>query len=111
MFNGLNNDKQSAQIMLDRTFVDLFLKKVISWNMKNCSLKHTIKNCIICQIENKNILHCVQTLQMGDKMFSVVQKLSNKGFYGRLNVISAVNDAPANDVMYHSTCWVMLKQR
>ena len=35
MFNGLNNDKQSAQIMLDRTFVDLFLKKVISWNMKN----------------------------------------------------------------------------
>ena len=38
------------------------------------------KLCIICQIENKNILYCVQTLQMGDKMLSVAQKLSNKGF-------------------------------
>ena len=36
--------------------------------------------CLICQIEKKNILHCIQTLQMGDKMLSVVQKLSNKGF-------------------------------
>ena len=44
-------------------------------------------------------------------MLSVAQKLSNKGFYRRLNVISAVNDAPANDVMYHSTCWVLLKEK
>ena len=44
-------------------------------------------------------------------MFSVAQKLSNKGFYGRLNVISAANDAPTNDGMYHSTCWVMLKEK
>ena len=69
------------------------------------------KLCLICQIENKNILHCIQTLQMGDKMLSVAQKLSNKGFYRRLNVISAANDAPANDVMYHKTCWVMLKEK
>ena len=48
---------------------------------------------------------------MGDKMFSVAQKLSNKGFYYRLNVVSAANDAPANDDMYHSTCWVMLKEK
>ena len=52
----------------------------------------------------KKILHCIQTLQMGDKMLSVVQKLSNKGFYRRLNVISAANDAPADDVMYRNTC-------
>ena len=48
---------------------------------------------------------------MSDKMLSVVQKLSNKGFYRRLNVISAVNDAPANDVMYHGTCRVLLKEK
>ena len=47
---------------------------------------------------------------MGDKMLSVVQKLSNKGFYRRLNVISAANDAPAEDVMYRNTCWVKLKE-
>ena len=39
---------------------------------------------------------------MGDKMLSVAQKLSNKGFQRCLNVISATNDALANDVMYHS---------
>ena len=44
---------------------------------------------------------------MGDKMLSVAQKLSNKGFYRPLNA----DDAPANDVMYHSTCWVMLKEK
>ena len=84
--------------------------------MKNCrcrefSLKHKIRNCIICQIENKNILHCIQTLQMGDKMLFVAQKPSNKGFYRRLDVISAAKDAPANDIMYHNTCWVMLKEK
>ena len=60
------------------------------------------KLCLICQIENKNILYGIQTLQMGDKMLSVAQKLSNKGFQRCLNVISATNDALANDVMYHS---------
>ena len=69
------------------------------------------KLCLICQIENKNILHCIQTLQMGDKTLSVAQKLCNKGFYRRLNVISAANDASANDVMYHNTCWVMLNEK
>ena len=44
---------------------------------------------------------------MGDKMFSVARKLSNKGFYGRLNVISAANHTPANDAMCHNTCWVI----
>ena len=69
------------------------------------------KLCIICQIKNKNILHCIQTLQMGDKVIFVAQKLSNKGFYRRLNVISAAYDAPVNDVMYHNNCWVMLKEK
>ena len=48
---------------------------------------------------------------MGDKMFSVARKLSNKGFYGRLNVISAANHTPANDAMCHNTCWVILKEK
>ena len=69
------------------------------------------KLCIICQIENKNILHCIQTLQMGNKMISAAQKYSSKGFYRRLNVISAASDAPVNDFMYHNTCWVMLKEK
>ena len=68
------------------------------------------KLSIICQIENKNILHCVQTLQMGDKMLSLAQKLSNNGFYRRFNTISAANDAPGNDVMYHNTCQVNAKR-
>ena len=48
---------------------------------------------------------------MGDKMLSIAQKLSNKGFYRCLNVISVANDAPAIDVMYHNACWVMLKEK
>ena len=47
---------------------------------------------------------------MGDKMLSVAQKLSNKGFYRRFNTISAANDAPANDAMYHNSCWVNVKR-
>ena len=50
-------------------------------------------------------------MQMGDKMLSVAQKLSNKGFYRRLNTISAANDAPASDVMYHNICWVNAKRK
>ena len=69
------------------------------------------KLCIICQIENKNILHCIYTLQMHNKMLSVAQKFSSKDFYKRLNSISAANDVTANDVMYHNTCWVMLKEK
>ena len=68
------------------------------------------KLCIICQIENKNILHCVQTLQMGGKMVSVAQKLSDKGFYRRPNNISVTNEAPVNDAMYHKSCWVNAKR-
>ena len=69
------------------------------------------KLCMICQIESKNVLRCIQTLQMGDKMLLVVQKLSNKSFYRWLNTISAATDAPANDVIYHNTCSAMLKEK
>ena len=69
------------------------------------------KLCIICQMENKNILCCDQTLQMGDKMLSAAQKLLNKGFYRHLNTISAANNSPVNDVMYHNTCWVNAKRQ
>ena len=60
--------------------------------------------------KTKQTLHCVQTLQMGDKMLSVAQKFSNKGVYRHLNLISAADDVPVNDVMYHNTCWVNAKR-
>ena len=50
-FNSLKNDKQSAQIILDRKVGRPSLNKVISWNMKNnwcCedrSVNHIIRNC------------------------------------------------------------------
>ena len=44
-------------------------------------------------------------------MLFVAQKRSNKGFYMCLNVISAANDAHANDVIYHNTYRVMLKEK
>ena len=78
---------------------------------KSQSELYNKKLCIICPIEKKKqTLHCVQTLQMGDKMLSVAQKLSSKGVYRRLNLMSAANDVPANDVMYHNTCWVNAKR-
>ena len=39
------------------------------------------------------------------------EKLSSKGFYRRLNRISAAHDAPADDGMHRNTCWVMLKEK
>ena len=44
-------------------------------------------------------------------MLFVAQKRSDKGFYMCLNVISAANDAHANDVIYHNTYRVMLKEK
>ena len=116
-FNSLNNDKQSAQTMLDRKVGRPSFKQGNQLEYeeqpmlrRSQSEPYNKKLCIICQIENKNILHCVQTLQMGYKMLSVAQKVSNKGFYRRLNTISAANDAPVNDVMYHNSCWVNAKR-
>ena len=47
---------------------------------------------------------------MGDKLLSVAQKLSNKGFYRRLSTISTANDALANDVTYQNTYLVNAKR-
>ena len=110
-FNSLNNDKQSAQIMLDRKVSRPSFKQGNQLEYeeqpmlrRSQSEPYNKKLSIICQIENKNILHCVQTLEIGDKMLSLAQKLSNNGFYRRFNTISAANDAPGNDVIYHNTC-------
>ena len=74
------------------------MKNNQSWEDVVWTIPYNKKLCIICQIENKNILHCAQTcVQMGDKMFSLFRCPS---------AISVANDAPANDVMYHNTCWV-----
>ena len=42
---------------------------------------------------------------------NVIGSSETLGFYGHLNVKSPANDAPANDVMYHNTCWVMLEEK
>ena len=77
-FSSLNNDKQSAQIMLDRKVGRPSFKQGNQLEYegqpmlrRSQSEPYNKKLWIICQIENKNILHCVQTFQMGDQMRSV----------------------------------------
>ena len=51
-FNSLNNDKQSAQIMLDRKVGRPSLNKVMSWNMKNnrCCEDRSLNHTIFCTV-------------------------------------------------------------
>ena len=39
-------------------------------------------------------------------MLSVSENLLDKSFFRRLNSIPKVDDAVANEVVYHDTCWV-----
>ena len=43
-------------------------------------------------------------------MLLMSEKLSDKGFFRRLNSISSAADALANDVMYHNLCWADAKK-
>ena len=44
-------------------------------------------------------------------MLLVSEKLSDKGFFRRLNSISSAADAIASDVMYHNLCWADAKKK
>ena len=56
-------------------------------------------------------MHVVQTKETGKLMLLVSEKLSDKGFFRRLNSISSAADALANDVMYHNLCWADAKKK
>ena len=65
-FNGLNNDKQSAESMLDRKFGRLSFKQGNQLEyekqpmLRRSQSEPYNKKLFVCQVKNKNILHCVQ---------------------------------------------------
>ena len=46
----------------------------------------------------------------GKHMLVVSENLSDKSFFRRLNSIPKADDAVANDVVYHDTCWIKAKR-
>ena len=56
-------------------------------------------------------LHLVQTKEASKLMLSVSEKLSDKGFFRKLNSISSAANAIANDVMYYNFCWADVKKQ
>lgn len=65
--------------------------------------------CIICQADGGK-LHKVCFKRTGEKMLEVASKLPDRSFFLRLNSIPNANDAVANDVQYHLTCWVVAQR-
>ena len=43
-------------------------------------------------------------------MLVTSEKLPDKSFFRRLNSITKADDAVANDVVYHGTCWIKAKR-
>ena len=43
-------------------------------------------------------------------MLVISEKLRDKSFFRRLNSIPKADDAVANDVVYHDTCWIKAKR-
>ena len=39
-------------------------------------------------------------------MLQVVKEIEDKGFFIRLNTIPNPEDAFANDIIYHQSCWI-----
>ena len=68
------------------------------------------KLCIICQIPAGRNLTGVEYEKTGVHMLSVSENLPEKSFFRRLNSIPKVDDAVANEVVYHDTCWVKVKR-
>ena len=46
----------------------------------------------------------------GKHMLVTSEKLPDKSFFRRLNSITKADDAVANDVVYHGTCWIKAKR-
>ena len=65
--------------------------------------------CVICQ-KSGGKLRTVAYIQTGKNMLHVANKLTDKSFFIHLSSNNAADEAIANNVKYHLTCWV-LKQR
>ena len=67
--------------------------------------------CINCQKrKTSENTHKVKTTRKGLRMLQVAKVIEDKGFFIRLNTIPNLEDAFANDVIYHQSCWIY-KQR
>ena len=74
------------------------------------SEKFDKKLCIICQIPTERNLTRAEREDTGKHMLVVSEKLSDKSFFRRLNSIPKADDAVADDVFYHGTCWIKVKR-
>ena len=74
------------------------------------SEKFDKKLFIICQIPTGRNLTHAEREDSGKQMLVVSEKLRDKSFFRRLNSIPKADDAVANDVVYHGTCWIKAKR-
>ena len=74
------------------------------------SEKFDKKLCIICQIHTERNVKCAEREDTGKHMLMVSEKLPDKTFFRRLTSIPKADDAVANDVVYHCTCWIKAKR-
>ena len=74
------------------------------------SEKFDKKLCIICQIHTERNVKCAEREDTGKQMLMVSEKLPDKTFFRRLTSIPKADDAVANDVVYHCTCWIKAKR-
>ena len=66
--------------------------------------------CIICQIPTETNVTRAEREDTGKHMLVVSDKIPDKLFFRRLNSIPKADDAVANDVVYHDTCWIRAKR-
>ena len=66
--------------------------------------------CIICQIPTERNLTRAEREDTGKHMLVVLDKIPDKLFFRRLNSSPKADDAVANDVVYHDTCWIRAKR-
>ena len=74
------------------------------------SEKFDKKLCTISQIPTERNLTHAEREDTGKEMLVVSEKLPDKSFFRRLNSIPKADDAVANDVVYHGTCWIKAKR-
>ena len=74
------------------------------------SEKFDKKLFIICQIPTERNLTHAEREDSGKQMLVVSENLRDKSFFRRLNSIPNADDAVANYVVYHGTCWIKAKR-
>ena len=65
---------------------------------------------MICQCSD-GVLNRVEFKAMGHNILDISSKLPDKTFFRRMNSMSKVEDALANDVIYHNLCWAKAKKK